>query len=236
MNPIHSSKRYLANAFVYTCLCLVTACGGGGNANTPTPTPAPAPSNPAPPPVIPTVPGTNCGVVSGGVPLNSNGSPFFGSLQSNSSGGWANANSLTLGLSFTNYTGPGTVIQNLVGSGSFIFQDLSYLLGTQTNNTNICVSSNNLGATGYNPGTFNMGNGTIRLSLTGSVQVPLYNAFNTYPGSYQPYPAPQMGQEVIRLNIGMSCPAYINNNRIFGCVDVRIGNSPYGRVMNYYSR
>lgn len=215
---------------------LMTAVGcGGGNNNS---NPAPGPSNPAPAaPAAPSVPGTNCAVINGGVPLNNNGAPFYGSLQSNSAGAWGNSNSLTLNLSFTNYTGPGTVIQNLVGSGSFIFPDLSSLTGTQNSNYNLCVSSNNIGSSGYNPGTFNMSNGSISLTLSGSVQVPLYNPYNYYPGSYQPYPTPtQMGQETIRLNIGKSCPAYVNSNRIVGCVDVRLGNSPYGRVMNYYSR
>ena len=215
-------------------LMTMVGCGGGNNNSNP----APGPSNPAPAaPAAPSVPGTNCAVINGGVPLNNNGAPFYGSLQSNSAGAWGNSNSLTLNLSFTNYTGPGTVIQNLVGSGSFIFPDLSYLTGTQNSNYNLCVSSNNIGSSGYNPGTFNMSNGSISLTLSGSVQVPLYNPYNYYPGSYQPYPTPtQMGQETIRLNIGKSFPAYVNSNRIVGCVDVRLGNSPYGRVMNYYSR
>lgn len=220
--------------FSFALLTLMLGCGGGGNSSAS----APAPSNPAPAaPVAPTVPGTNCPIISGGVSLNNNGAPFFGSLQSNSAGAWGNANSLTLNLSFANYTGPGSTVQNLVGSGSFVFPDLSYLLGTQTNNTNLCVSSNNIGTSGYNPGTFNMGNGSLSLTLNGVVQVPLYNPLNYYPGTYQPYPTTtQTGQDTIRLNIGRSCPAYISNNRIVGCVDVRIGNSPYGRVMNYYSR
>ncbi len=230
-----TSWLWLLNLATASFLTLIVACGGGNNNNNPNP--APAASNPAPiSPVGPMIPGSNCPILGGGVPLNSNGSPFFGSMKSNSSGAWGNTNTLTLNLSFANYSGPGTLIQNLIGSGSFVFPDLSYLLGTQTNNINLCVSSNNVGAAGYNPGTFNMGNGTLSLTLNGTVPVPLYNPFNYYPGSYPPSPSNQMGQEVIRLNIGMSCAAYVNNNRIFGCVDVRVGNSPYGRVMQYYSR
>lgn len=218
--------------FSLALLTLMLGCGGGGNnAN-----PAPSPSNPAGTATSP-VAGTNCPVISGGVPLNNNGAPFYGSLQSNSAGAWGNANSLTLNLSFTNYTGPGSTVQNLVGSGSFVFPDLSYLLGTQTSNSNLCVSSNNIGSAGYNPGTFNMGNGSLSLTLNGAVQVPLYNPLNYYPGTYQSYPTTnQTGQDIVKVNIGWNCPAYISNNRIVGCVSVRVGNSPYGRVMNYYSR
>lgn len=228
-------KRLNALAIVALSYILVS-CGGGNNSSS-----APAPSTPlpapAPTPVVNTIPGTNCPLTSGGVPLQQNGSPIFGSLQSTQSGYWGSQNSLTLALSFINYTGPGSWVQSVVGSGSFVFPDLGLLLGTQTNsNYNICVNSNNVGTSGSNPGTYSMGNGSVSMSLTGVTQVPLYNPFNPYPGSYQPYPTNQMGQETIRINIGIGCPAYISNNRLVGCVNVRLGNSPYGRVLNYYSR
>ena len=226
-------------AFFVGIASLLVGCGGGKNSpSAPAPsTPIPAPGTPAP--GTPTVQGTQCPILAGGVPLNQNGSPFSGSLQSTSSGSgvWGNPNSLTLALSFINYSGPGTWIQSVVGSGSFVFPDLALILGNQTNtNYNICVNSNNVGAAGSNPGTYNMSNGTISMSLTGTIQVPLYNPFSGYPGSYQPYPTTQMSQDSIRLNIGTSCATYVSNNRLFGCVDVKIGNSPSGRILNYYSR
>lgn len=214
--------KTLALLFV---LSLSVGCGGGNNNS--------APSTP----VTQFTPGTNCATAIGGTPLNSNGTPFFGSLQSTSSGAWGSNNSLTLGLSFVNYTGPGTIVQSVVGSGSFVFPDLAYIVGSATNtNSNICVTSNNIGTSGYNPGTYSMGNGSLSMTLNGPIQVPLYNPFNNYPGSYQTYPQQQTSQDTVTLNIGLSCAAYVTNNRIYGCVDVRVGNSPYARVIKYYSR
>jgi len=211
---------------------LVMSCGGGNNSAS-----APAPSTPAPAPAAPSVPGTNCPLNSGGVPVNQNGSPIFGSLQSSNNGYWGNQNSLTLSLSFINYTGPGSYVQSVIGSGSLVFPDLSLLLGTQTNtNYNICVNSNNIGAAGSNPGTYSMGNGAVSLTLNGVVQVPLYNPYTSYPGSYQTYPSNQYGQQSLLVSIGTNCAAYVVNNRLVGCVSVRLGNSPYSRVLNYYSR
>ncbi|MFM8314493.1 MAG: hypothetical protein ACKOA8_09430, partial [Deltaproteobacteria bacterium] len=221
------SKRPIFITSLMTVLIMV-GCGKGNN----NPAPAPAPTNPAPVnPAVPVPPGINsCPAIPGGVPLNPTNTPYFGSLQNVSTGPgcFANSNTLTLSLGFVNYGGPGSMVQNIVGSGSFIFPDLAMVFGNQSYmNTNICVSSNNTGAAGYNPGTFNMGMGTVSMTLTGVVQVPLYNPYSGYPGSYQPYPSPQTTQDRVTLNIGMSCPTYINNNRIVGCIDVRVGSSPY---------
>ena len=234
MRSLNWLKGLTYTAAVAIC-CVLVSCGGGKDSS-----PAPAPSTPAPAPaptpINTTVPGTNCPLNATGVPLQQNGQPIFGSLQSTQSGYWGSQNSLTLALSFVNYTGPGSWVQNVVGSGAFVFPDIGLLLGNYTNtNSNVCVTSNNIGSTGSNPGTYSMGNGAISMSLSGVVQVPLYNPYTSYPGYYPPN-GNQMGQETIRINIGINCAAYISNNRLVGCVSVRLGNSPYGRVLNYYSR
>ncbi|NQW45186.1 MAG: hypothetical protein HQ462_07265 [Deltaproteobacteria bacterium] len=211
-------------------------CGGKGNNN---PAPAPGPSTPAPlSPGFPGIAGSNCPLNAGGVPLNTNGSPFSGSLQSRTGGQWGGSNSINLALSFLNYSGPGGSVQTLAGAGALLFPDLASILKVSNNtNYNICVSSNNNNVnTGANPGTYNMRDGSISLTLVGTIQVPLYNPFNNYPGSYQTYPNTQTSPETLRLNIGLSCPTYVNNNRIYGCVDIKVGTSPYGPVYSYYSR
>ena len=211
-------------------------CGGKGNNN---PAPAPGPSTPAPlSPGFPGFAGANCPLNAGGVPLNTNGSPFSGSLQSRTGSQWGGSNSINLALSFLNYSGPGGSVQTLAGAGALLFPDLASILNVSNNtNYNICVSSNNNNVnTGANPGTYNMRDGSISLTLVGTIQVPLYNPFNNYPGSYQTYPNTQTSPETLRLNIGLSCPTYVNNNRIYGCVDIKVGNSPYGPVYSYYSR
>jgi hypothetical protein len=226
MKQIYWLNR-ISKLVLLSVVALSLSCGGGNNNNNAAPAA----------PVTQYTPGTSCPTTAGGTPLNSNGSPFYGSLQSTSNGTWGSSNSLTLGLSFINYTGPGNLVQSVVGSGALVFPDLAYILGTTTNtNSNVCVTSNNIGTTGYNPGTYSMGNGSLSMTLNGAIQVPLYNPFNNYPGSYQPYPQQQTSQDTLILNIGLSCPTYVSNNRIYGCVDVKVGKSPYGRVLKYYSR
>jgi hypothetical protein len=232
MNTL-SIKGWISVVSVSALLAFSVGCGSNNSSSAPAPAAPGASVNPY---------GTNCQVGMPGTPVNPNGSPYYGSLQSASMGpnSMVGGDSLALGFNYLNYSAPtpGGMVQNIVGSGSFVFPDLTYILGPNNPNanTNICVSSSTLGGTGINPGTFNLGNGAVSMTMTGVILTPLYNPYAGYPGSYQPYPTTQTSQSNLILNIGMSCPAYLVNNRVLGCVSVQLAGYPYGNTLNYYSR
>ena len=209
--------------FLLGVLSLSIGCGKGNDQ--PNPLPPPAPQGPVQPNPAYPYNGANCPTVSGNFPLNQSNTPFYGSLQSLGFGG-SNANSLTLSFSLQQYADFTRPTQNIVASGAFNFSDLQYLSPTPTNTpTNVCLTSgaiNNFSAT---VGTYNSYDHSVSVVLRGQVQYQ-YNPINPYTG--QPgygNTSPQNGTDIVEVDIGYSCQAFLADGRIYGCVDVKIGST-----------
>lgn len=225
-------------------LLLTSSCGKKEEPAAPAPAPqAPTtPVAPAAPPPPPTLQGTNCPVVSGSMPLNQNGSLFYGNLNSQqtySTYGSTSQNSISLNVQMNNYTGISNYGQNVVGSGSLYLPDLALLnrYPVTGQSFNVCVSTNTVtnGAPSI-PGQFRFQDGSIQMVLQGTIQVP---TMPTYYGS--PYPqtgTPTYTTDTIQVTVGQDCPAYLlPSGRVQGCVTVQIGNPGYGGpVLRYQSR
>lgn len=201
------------------------------------PAPAPAPVAPPPPPP-PAVPGTNCPVVAGTMPINQTNPLFYGTLMGAESA-YTSSNSLTLNVQLSgqaNFNSPG---QNVVASGNMYLPDLATLnrYPVANQNFNVCVSTNTVtnGAPTI-PGVYRVQDGSVQMTLQGTIQVP---TMPTYYGS--PYPqtsAPTYTSDTIKVFVGQDCAAFLSPaGRIYGCITVQIGNPSYGGpVLRYQSR
>ncbi len=195
-------------------LALVTlALVGGvgcGNKNNPAPPPPPQISNPNPNGGG-FVGGGSCGGVAG-QPLN-NGLPF----QSTLSGGYGMSNnsmSLTLAYPATGGYGQTTA---LVGSAQMTLPDLQQMFQMYVQQYSFCVSSVDPASGALNTGSLIQGS-YVNLSLAGIIQVPNSSyAPPGYPGTQQLTPMP------VYVDIGQGSCAYIQNNRLIGCVYVSFG-------------
>ena len=177
-------------------------------------------------------------MIGGDIPLHKDLSPFYGQL-SQSNGyypqGGSSSNTLTLGMYYTRYSNGINPTQNIVASGSFNFPDLVqlYQYPVPNQNYNICLSSAGLGNIAPTPGVFDSRGSTVSMTLRGIVAVPLYSPFGGYPGAG----TPSTGQEVIEVTIGSNyCPAYLNQDRIYGCIDVKVGSGSNSPALHYQAR
>jgi hypothetical protein len=221
-----------------TALIATAACGKKEDQQAATPPPAPANPNPAPAPVNPfavggTVPGTQCPMVPGEIPLWKDGA-FYGQFDNGPWGQYGSgSNSLTLSAAFIRYTNAAAPVQNIVAGALLTFPDLVRVMQNAQNvNTNICVSSANFGQSSPTPGTFNLQDQSVNMVLRGTIPVPLYSPFGGYPTGGQ---APQ-GQEIIEVSIGQTCRAYLYQGRVVGCIDIRLGMSQNSPQLHYNSR
>lgn len=213
--------RNLAHAVAALALVSgLVACGKKNNQPVPAPAPAPIPTT-----GIPGYGGGGsiaCGSVGGFSNLNASGQPFYAQL----SGQHGSTNGLALNLLFASQPSYDRYSQNIVGTGQFSFTDMQMLsqYPMPAQSTNICLSSASLGSGGSTPGVFYPGQNQITITLRGAMQVPLYSPYGSYPGgSFSPQV--QYGQELVTMRIGYSCPAQIYEGRVYGCVEVMVGNS-----------
>lgn len=234
-----NTKVYFT-ALIVSSLLFFVSCGKKDDR--PNPAPAPAPVGPAPAPAPapaapPVVNGTNCPITVGGMPLNQQNTPYYGSLQNEYSYNGSAANSLTLMFGLTQYADFTRPVQNISGSGSFSFPDLQMVSPLPPGaSTNICLTSNQMNNLAAVNGTYNSYDQSIFIVLRGTVPYQYYpvNPYTNQPGYGNPNP--QTGQDVVEVTIGHRCPARLINGRIMGCIDVRIGTNSYSRPMLYQSR
>lgn len=238
----------LAITLSFTVLLGVIGCGKGEDEvnpqpapgpATPVPTAPPAPPAPPPPPPLPT-----CFPV-GGQPLSNSG-PYVGTLSGQYGSG--RTNTLSLNLFYGQPTNANQGVANLLAQGTFDFSDIRSIIGqVGPKGTSFCVASSNPESNTATPGTFYPGYNNINITVRGYIEVPLYTPYGYapyggypgyggggyYPGQPSPYPAP-LGVELVELHIGGSCGAVIEDNRIFGCVDVTVGSQGYR--LQYYAQ
>ncbi len=228
MNKI---AKILLEGIVIVAVVLTPSCG-----NKQDPNPAPAPAPPSSPP------GGNPGFGGCGN-IGTTGqalSQYPYSTQLTRFGGYGyfgqnGVNSLSdLRIFFTNFSRAEDFEKSIVASGNLSYPDL--LLNNSYYSPpnlpfNFCVSSGN-----YNgpptPGTFDQRYNSLRLSLRGVAQVPLYSQYSGYPGGYWPGNSgygPQ-GQELVEVDFGSYCPAILYNGKVrcidqCPCVVITIGGS-----------
>ncbi len=238
------TKTNFKFTFSVLAVLLMTASCGKKDEQQAAPAPAPqapapvAPVAPAPPPPPPAIPGTNCPVVAGTMPLNQSSPLFYGNLVGAQTA-YTSSNSLTLNVQLANMAAYNTPGQNVVASGNLYLPDLATLnrYPVTGQNFNICVSTNTVtnGAPTI-PGTYRVQDGSIQMVLQGTIQVP---TMPTYYGS--PYPqtgTPTYTTDTIQVFVGQDCAAFLSPaGRIYGCVTVQIGNPSYGGpILRYQSR
>lgn len=208
---------------------------------------------PVPVAPVPTTPTTGygaggCASVSGQVPFNQNNQPIMGTLTMMSGGyGSSNANSLSLNFYYQYFDTGYSTIHSIVASGMFYYPDLLLMLrgGQQQNGYQIpysfCESSADPTTGTPLPGVYAQQDSSVAITLRGMVQVPLYtySPFDSYPYGYNNQ---MQGTQatLVEVSIGNSydCGAIIANGRLYGCVDVSIGNNSAmsGYRFRYQSR
>jgi|GEM_PF-1374075 len=205
-------------------------------------------AQPAPPPQQPNPYNYN-GNGAGGCPRRAQGiplrqGPYFADLIAGGAVNTLMVDLFSMNGSIDAYT------YNIVGSGSFNFPDMMAISQYPvTSNYSFCVDST-AGNGVPTPGVLVPGELSISLVLRSTVQAPYSQPYSQpytqpytqpypYPyngGGYSPYPSypptGYMGQQMIELIIGGSynCPAYLEEGRIVGCVDVNIGPSFDGSI------
>jgi len=165
-----------------------------------------------------------CGAV-GGMPFSQ--SPFYGNLSSQYS--YTSGNSIQLTLSYQQQYMNGTSqYQSLLGSAMLNLPDLMSTMqpGYPTQQqmpTSFCVSS--MPTTGGQPfpGTYAPQDRSIAITMYGYVQSPLSSPYDpySYGGGFTQVP--------VTVTIGQGCAAYLYDNRVMGCVLVKIGNQGQAR-------
>jgi hypothetical protein len=165
-----------------------------------------------------------CGNPGGTVPLQQNGTPYASTL-STTGGNASNTLSLYLFYYGSYAAGSGTT-QNIVGSGTFTYPDLTlFSPSSSIPNYTFCISSSQVNGNSPTPGVYQASTQGISLSLRGLVSVPYLSPYSgtsgVLPGQQPPY-----GQEQVELDIGTSyCGAYLYNGRVVGCSQVTLGIS-----------
>lgn len=245
-------KRTRLVLSIAVSLVLLSACGSK----------TPPPSIPAP---IPNLTGQTgyagggCAPVSGDFPFRRDNAPYVGNLTPlNQQQGSSSSNSISLNLSYMNYSSGDASLQTIVASGMFYFPDMLNYIGMMPQGgsqpNSFCVTSADPTSGTRLPGVFAPGDSSIALTLRGIAYVPryTYSPFDPvyptyYPGSYNggtyqnPYQQIAGTQPtMVQVAIGTTtqCPAWLNSTRIYGCVQVTIGNTPSASnyVFYYQSR
>lgn len=178
-----------------------------------------------------------CQTISGDTPLNAlRNDPILANLRAKN----GTANSLAVTLSYLYYD-VNKPQQNLVGSGTFDFPEIQYLVpfSMQGYSTSFCVSSTNLGSATAAPGIYQ--NGQLQLALRGTMTLPLPSQNSTYVpfGTSGQYQAPYTTgygttQEPLEVTIGtQTCGAKIYSGRFVGCIQVKVGSGYNAQTLNY---
>ncbi len=221
-------KRFLSTILVAMFAITLSGCGDANN-DTPAPAPAPVDPNAGRPPY-----GAfgSCGQVGSGQPLNGYNTPYYTNLTSSSTGSSANTLSLSLFYATTNIAE--YQLANIAGSGNLVLQDLAYLTGSNSGQSNICVSSVNPQNGAQSLGTFDRTYAGISLTMTGVVQLPYYSPYS-YNNNFGYGTPPAMAPVPITVEVGSSngCQAYLREGRIKGCVIITIGELGYGQSYYY---
>lgn len=174
---------------------------------------------PPPPPQIPNNGGTplfggggNCGGLPAGTPFNQSNTPYYGTLSSYYGGGSYGSSSITLTLAYAQGFSGSYQTNNIVGIAQLVAPEVTY--------GNLCASSVDptTGAPSYgqSQGPY------ISMSLSGIAQLQNPYQYGGLPGQQQPFIPAQM-----YVDIGVSCGAYLVDNRVQGCVDVSVGGYSY---------
>jgi hypothetical protein len=188
-------------AIVLVMTTLIGGCGSSGNNNY---GPPPPPQNPNP------LPGSygygsygSCGLIGGGQPVN-DGTTYQANLYPMQNGQIMPPNGDSINnllVSWANQPSIDRTTPSVVASGNLNLLEIAQGMPP------ICFSSNNPNGSGPSSG--------IMVSQNG-IQITLYGQLSL-PGGYT-------GQNLVQVlvNIGISCPATIYQNRLTGCVDVQI--------------
>ena len=216
-------KQFLNARIIAAVAALAVGAACSKNPD-PVPLPPPAPSAPNSPYGGGGFVGAGaCGPVGGEFPLRRDNSPYYGNLYSDYTGG--TSNSLSVTLSYVNYSYAENQLYNIVGGGQFNLPDLQVFsggYGQPIPQTTFCVSSANPQGGGITPGVFDSASKGLAIVLRGVVQMPMYSPYGGYGTPQVPY-----GQELVEVSVGNAygCDAWLAEGRINGCVQVKLGNS-----------
>jgi len=192
---------------------------GCGNKTNPAPPPPPQVANPAGGGFLGGG-GGSCGGVSG-QPIN-NGVPFSATL----SGGYTTGNSIQLTLANPVTGGGYGYTSALVGNAQVTLPDLQQMFSTYIQSYSFCASSQDPSTGALTQGSLTSGT-YVSLSMSGIMQVPSQSyAPYGYPGTQTMQPLP------VYVDVGTSCQAYIQNNRLSGCVLISFGSRGSNQI--YY--
>jgi hypothetical protein len=202
----NTNRRGLLAALALTLV--LAACGGN-------PPPVPPPPSPSGGVIGGVGSFGACAGAVGALPVNPSGLPYSGTMVDYN--GRQTSSSISTTLFYQTAFNGGATYQNIVGSSQLVMPSLASLNPTNPS-TSYCVSTTDATSGAVTPGRW--ANSAVQLIQRGIFPVNR-SGFGGFTGGFT---GGGIGgtsyNDILEVRIGYSCDAWLDNNRLNGCVDV----------------